>query len=119
LSSIEVLILDQADVFMMQNWEHIVLLFDLINTIPKKNRGTDFSRCREWNLDDRARLFRQTLIFSGRTLPELNYIWGRCNNIGGKIKFTRPVGGSIEMVVPTIQQVIFFFSPVQDEHMSF
>jgi len=46
LSSIEIAIVDQADVMTMQNWDHMTLLFDCLNKIPTKPRSTDFSRVR-------------------------------------------------------------------------
>jgi len=51
LSSIEMLILDQADVFMMQNFEHLTTLFDVMNEQPKTDHGCDFSRIKTWYLN--------------------------------------------------------------------
>ena len=55
LSSIELLILDQADVFLMQNWEHVTSVLDRMHLQPKDSHGVDFSRVRHWSLDGHAR----------------------------------------------------------------
>lgn len=53
LSSIEMCILDQADVLAMQNWEHVGHIFDHMNRLPLEARGCDFSRVKTFNLDKR------------------------------------------------------------------
>lgn len=66
LSSIEVCILDRADVFLMQNWAYVPEIAEVINARPTGDRAgrTDFSRVRSLFLHDQGRLFRQTLVFS-------------------------------------------------------
>jgi U3 small nucleolar RNA-associated protein 25 len=53
LSSIEMCILDQADVLAMQNWEHVGHIFEHMNRLPMEARGCDFSRVKTFNLDER------------------------------------------------------------------
>lgn len=43
--------MEQTDVFLMQNWEHIEFIFSRINEIPGQTRDTDFSRVRPWALN--------------------------------------------------------------------
>jgi U3 small nucleolar RNA-associated protein 25 len=60
-------IVDQADVFHMQNWEHLVWLFERFNRFPtdKANtKKTDFSRIRPWYLDGRSKYYRYCCFFS-------------------------------------------------------
>jgi U3 small nucleolar RNA-associated protein 25 len=44
-------IADQADVFQMQNWDHVGLLFEHFNLKPKQAHDCDFSRIRSWALN--------------------------------------------------------------------
>ncbi|CAK7337527.1 unnamed protein product [Dovyalis caffra] len=62
LSSIEVLIIDHADVIAMQNWTFLTSVLEQMNCIPSKQHGTDIMRIRKWYLDGHARFYRQTII---------------------------------------------------------
>ena len=44
LSSIEILSLFMSDVFLMQNWEHLVHCLEHLNLQPSSPQHTDFSR---------------------------------------------------------------------------
>lgn len=86
LSSIELLVIDQADAILMQNWEHLERVVSHLNRIPKKPHGCDFSRVRSVFLDGNARNVRQSLVFSRFPVPELNALLGNpenfCNCVG-------------------------------------
>jgi U3 small nucleolar RNA-associated protein 25 len=85
LSSIEVLIVDNADVLMMQNWEHVLTVFENLHLQPRQNHDVDFSRVRYWLLEGHARYYRQTLIFSRIPAPPINSIFNKyCQNFSGK-----------------------------------
>ncbi|XP_007890663.1 U3 small nucleolar RNA-associated protein 25 homolog [Callorhinchus milii] len=86
LSSIEMLIIDQADVYLMQNWEHIMLLMKHLNLQPRESHGVDFSRVRMWCLNNWSKYYRQTLIFSAVQDPQINAIHNKhCFNYRGQV----------------------------------
>ncbi|XP_035663958.1 digestive organ expansion factor homolog [Branchiostoma floridae] len=107
LSSIEVLILDQADTYLMQNWEHIQHLMQHMHLQPKETHETDFSRVRIWYLNGWAKYYRQTLIFSSITSPEINAIFNKqCHNYSGKVQVSNPpTRGTICQVALQLPQV--------------
>ncbi|RKP06438.1 digestive organ expansion factor [Thamnocephalis sphaerospora] len=106
LSSIEMLVMDQADAFLMQNWDHVEHVLDHLNLIPTDSHDCDFSRVKNWYLDGRAAYVRQTLIFSDYLAPELNALFAKyCRNVAGKIKTRQTCGGSINEVSLQVQQI--------------
>ena len=65
LSSLELVVLDQADAFHMQNWQHVEDLARALNHRPQAMRADmDFSRVAHRFLDGWAHEFRQTLVFA-------------------------------------------------------
>lgn len=48
LSSVEVVVVDHADVMMMQNWAHVVRVFENLNRVPTDAHGQDMMRVKEW-----------------------------------------------------------------------
>jgi len=107
LSSIEMLIMDQTDVFLMQNWEHVLHIMDHMNKLPQKDHGTDFSRVRMWCVDNRSKYYRQTLLFSSIQSPEINSIFNKYSqNFNGKVKRAVSIHmGCVQQVVNQIPQV--------------
>ncbi|KAI8600078.1 digestive organ expansion factor [Dissophora ornata] len=106
LASIEMVIVDQTDDMLMQNWDHLETLFEYMNLIPKDAHGCDFSRVRNWSLDGRAKYVRQTLLFSNSLTPEINALFKKFSrNVAGKLRITQAYeSGSIVDVVPLVQQ---------------
>lgn len=69
LSSIEMVVLDQAEIFLMQNWEHVVDLMRHVNQIPSKPRKMDVARIRPWHLENWSKYYRQLIMFTSITVP--------------------------------------------------
>lgn len=106
LSSIELLIMDQADICMAQNWDHVVHLMDHLHLQPQSTEHTDFSRVRNWCVNGWSRFYRQTLLLSSHDLPEFRSIFNsKCANYRGKVRVSNPVKtGSIRHVVVQVPQ---------------
>jgi U3 small nucleolar RNA-associated protein 25 len=106
LSSIELLIVDQADVLQFQNIEHLKELLKSMNKIPSKNQGTDFSRAREWVLQGWSKYYRQSIIMSEHNDPELKSIFHKyCSNYAGRLQVTRAYDGHINDVLVPAKQI--------------
>ncbi|KAG6933542.1 digestive organ expansion factor -like protein (zebrafish), partial [Chelydra serpentina] len=107
LSSIEILIIDQADVYLMQNWEHILHLMNHLNLLPLESHGVDFSRVRMLNLNNWSKYYRQTLLFSALQDPQINCIFNKnCFNYRGQVAVRNvPSIGSISRVVVQLPHV--------------
>uniref|UniRef100_H3CU36 U3 small nucleolar RNA-associated protein 25 homolog n=1 Tax=Tetraodon nigroviridis TaxID=99883 RepID=H3CU36_TETNG len=112
LSSIELLVLEQADVFLMQNWEHVLHVMKHMNLQPLDAHGVDFSRVRMWNLNNWARHYRQTLVFSSIQDPQINSILTKhCANYRGQVSTKNmPKTGSICQVLVQLPHVFQMFS---------
>lgn len=111
LSSIELLIVDQADVFLMQNWEHLLHVLKHLNLQPLDSHGVDFSRVRIWNLNNWAAHYRQTLVFSALQEPQItNILTKHCHNYRGQVcSKTIPKVGSICQVLVQLPHVFQMF----------
>ncbi|KAK9541896.1 hypothetical protein VZT92_001913 [Zoarces viviparus] len=112
LSSIDLLVVDQADVLLMQNWEHVLHVVKRINLQPLDSHGVDFSRVRMWNLNNWARHYRQTLVFSSIQDPQItNILTKHCTNYRGQIATKNmPKTGSICQVLVQLPHVFQMFS---------
>ncbi|KAK2589163.1 hypothetical protein KPH14_001981 [Odynerus spinipes] len=112
LASIELLIMDQAELFFMQNWDHMIHVLNHLHLQPKESHGVDFSRVRSWCVNGWTKYYRQTLIFSAIQLPELHGVFNKkCFNYAGKVKVVNPVTpGSICQVIVQVPQVFHKFN---------
>ncbi|KAK9479923.1 hypothetical protein V1514DRAFT_326883 [Lipomyces japonicus] len=123
LSSIEIVILDQADALLMQNWEHVLHIFKHLNLIPKDPHGCDFSRIRNWYLDGQANYLRQTLILSQFVTPEINALLTQhCHNVSGKIKYRPYYSGILGDIGGKISHAfvkVYSTSPQEDPDKKF
>ena len=108
LSSIQVCVVEHADVLLMQNWDHTVRLLSRLNRLPHETRDTDFSRVHLWCLEGHARLLRQTIVLSSVVEPLLNAALKRhCANLAGAWRVrARCTGGAVRAVVPRVRQLL-------------
>ncbi|XP_035791992.1 digestive organ expansion factor homolog [Anopheles albimanus] len=106
LSSIELLIIDQAEVCYAQNWDHVLHLFEHLHLQPKSAENTDFSRVRDWCLNGWTKFYRQTVFLSSLELPEYRSLFNKhFQNYRGKIRTVNRVAhGSIRHVVVRVPQ---------------
>ncbi|XP_048456742.1 U3 small nucleolar RNA-associated protein 25 homolog [Rhincodon typus] len=126
LSSIEILIIDQADIYLMQNWEHVVHLLKHLNQQPHEPHGVNFSRVRMWNLNNWSKYYRQTLIFSAFQDPQINAVLSKhCFNYRGQVVVSNlPQTGSVCHVVVQLPHVfqrvdVFSFAGLPDARFEF
>ncbi|KAL2202863.1 U3 snoRNA-associated protein 25 [Sarocladium strictum] len=112
LSSIEMVVMDQADALLMQNWEHVEFIFEHLNKQPKDAHDCDFSRVRNWYLEDWAKYFRQTIVMSGFNTPELSELFrSQCHNWAGKVRIQQEYAGSLQQLGVRAKQTFSRFQP--------
>lgn len=104
LSSIEVLIVDQAESFLMQNWAHFEDVVAQMNQVPTQPRETDFSRVRQWSLEGLAPHFRQTCVFSAFCSPEIRRVLKTSVNYAGSVEVRPTFDGAITAVPNELHQ---------------
>lgn len=108
LSSLDLLLLDQADVLLMQNWDHVSQMLDSVSRPPRDDHNTDFSRVRPYFLEGQAARFRQNILLSRFMDPMISAAFNKsCHSHAGKVRFKRDEGanGSICQVALRVKQV--------------
>ncbi|XP_017013449.2 U3 small nucleolar RNA-associated protein 25 homolog [Drosophila takahashii] len=107
LNSIELLIIDQAELFLAQNWENLLHSLDHLHLQPQKLPDTNCQRVRTWCLSGASSFYRQTLLFASHELPEFRAVLNsKCSNYQGKVRIANLVEhGDIRNVLTPIQQV--------------
>ncbi|CAL4180095.1 unnamed protein product, partial [Meganyctiphanes norvegica] len=109
LTSIEMLILDQADIFVMQNWEHLLILMSAMNLPPRDLHALkiDLTRVRLWSIDGHSPLYRQTLLFSATPIDHNRALLTKCNNITGRVQVLNiPDRGTVQEVAVRSELVL-------------
>ena len=81
LSSIQVLIIDQADMMSMQNWDHLQVVMENVNRRPKISHDCDFARIFTSFLDGKAAESRQNIFLSAFQFPDLNALWSKYGRV--------------------------------------
>ncbi|KDN53308.1 DUF1253-domain-containing protein [Tilletiaria anomala UBC 951] len=110
LSSIEILVIDQADIMLMQNWEHVKFVLSKMNRFPKESHDTDFSRVKQWYLDQKSRFLRQTIVASSYASPELLHLFSKSLiNLSGKRLISMHNAPAMSLVRSGIRQAFTRF----------
>ncbi|KAL9664042.1 hypothetical protein QQ045_019439 [Rhodiola kirilowii] len=106
LSSIEVLVIDHADVMAMQNWTHVNSAVNKMNQMPLKQHGTDVMRIKQWYLDGLSKYYRQTIVLGFYLTPDMSALFNhQCFNFQGKVKLNCEYKGVLPKVLPQVRQI--------------
>lgn len=63
VASIQIAVIDKADIMLQQNWEHLTIIFSHMHTQPTKIEA-DISRVRQCYIDGLSKFYCQLLLFS-------------------------------------------------------
>ena len=101
LASIEIVVVDRANIILMQNWEHLQHVLDETNAMPSKLE-VDISRVRHWSLQNLGRIYRQTLLFSEFNFTELHALYASaCKNYAGGVMVVKNPQPILDLVSPS------------------
>lgn len=118
LSSIEVLLLDQAEGMYMQTWDNVDHILKHMNLTPRESHGCDFSRVRNWYLEENSKYLRQTIVMSEFSTPEMNHCFTKyCHNIAGLMKCRQfyDKGGAMARIGLSIRQTFSRIEPPEPQ----
>lgn len=75
--------------------------------MPKSPHGCDFSRVKNWYLDEQAKYLRQTVLLSRYDTPETRSLFHKhCFNLEGKIRLEKnDYPGVLGYIKPGVKQV--------------
>jgi U3 small nucleolar RNA-associated protein 25 len=116
LSSVEVVLMHQADVMYMQNWDHVEFIMKYTNKLPTAAHDTDFSRVRQYFLEGHADKHRQLLVTSHFNQPDLQaFFRENARSIAGSIRLKKHWGkGQLSNVIGEVKQVFQLVPGVKD-----
>lgn len=116
LSSVEMVLMHQADVMYMQNWEHVEYIMQHTNKLPTAAHDTDFSRVRQYFLEGQGALHRQLLVTSHFNEPELQAFYREhARSVAGSIRLKKHWGkGQLPNVMDNVKQVFQLVPGVKD-----
>lgn len=115
LSSIEICVVDGANVLSMQNWDTLKRALGMMNKMPSSTRDTDFSRVREWCLDGLTKKFRQSIVLSRYRKSDVMAMFREFCNFSGKVQVLEvpQEHGSMSDVAVQMRQSFFKVGDVQ------
>ncbi|GBP24329.1 Digestive organ expansion factor homolog [Eumeta japonica] len=122
LASIEVLIMDQTDVFLMQNWDHLLHILDHFHLQPKKTHNTDFSRVRSWAVNGWTKYYRYLFKITEKAIIYVNEARDICKDsiMWKSIVFAHPYGkeafGAADPISSVESRFEFFIKEVLPKH---
>eukprot|EP00917_Polyrhabdina_sp_WS-2016_P024715 GHVP01053367.1.p1 GENE.GHVP01053367.1~~GHVP01053367.1.p1 ORF type:complete len:465 (-),score=65.04 GHVP01053367.1:848-2242(-) len=112
LSSIETLYIDRAETIMMQNWNNLDSIMELICKLPKKIHSVDINRIKEIFLDMKGRENLNTILTSTVEFPEINKIKRQSLNKEGIESFRIDTIDQISHVVEEIPKLFLSFDSI-------
>lgn len=106
LSSIEIAVVYRADVLLMQNWQHVIKIFDSLNKIPEQQHETDIMRIRDWYIAGKGSLYRQNIMLSSFESPDINSLLSKyCSNHSGIVRWNVHHKGVLQMIAPGLRHI--------------
>lgn len=127
LSSVEVLVVDEAHVLLMQNWDHLVALLRLVNKRPSDTtRGlNDLNRVYPWAIEGKCSRHRQSVFVSEVSNPTIQATFREGKNNSGKVLWQWSVHPGVlgRIMLPIRQHFVRFSaqspSTVDEERFTF
>jgi U3 small nucleolar RNA-associated protein 25 len=96
LTSLELVVLLQADVLAMQNWEHVHAVLALCNLLPARDHACDFSRVRPYFLEGQSRGRRQLVVTTLYSFPLLQAsVRQFAGGMMGQVRYRRQWGQGV------------------------
>ena len=115
LSSIEIAIVHRADVLLMQNWQHVIKIFDSLNTIPRDQHDTDIMRIRDWYIAGKGALYRQNIICGSFESPEIKSLVSKsCSSHSGIARWKLHHKGVLQSIAPRLRHMFTRFDNVAE-----